>query len=173
LVLLLMVEHTAYIGLGSNLGEREQNLRLAIEMLSACGTVERQSSIYETEPVDYTDQPDFLNQVVALRTELDPLALLKCCLEIENRLGRQRVIEKGPRTIDLDLLLYDDLIMSLDEQDLQLTVPHPRLHLRRFVLAPLCEIFPDGLHPLIGKSFRQLLSELENEAEVRPWHQVG
>ena len=123
-------------------------------------------------PVDYTDQPNFLNQIIALRTELHPMALLKCCLQIEHELGRERLIEKGPRTIDLDLLLYDDLIMNVDEQDVRLILPHPRLHVRRFVLVPLCEIFPDGIHPVIGLSFSQILSELSDEAKVWRWPQA-
>jgi 2-amino-4-hydroxy-6-hydroxymethyldihydropteridine diphosphokinase len=164
-----VAQHTAYIGLGSNLGERERNLSLAVEMLSAYGTIEQQSSIYETEPVDYTNQPNFLNQVIALRTDLEPMALLQCCLGIECALGRERPFDKGPRTIDLDLLLYDDLIMNVAEQDIQLIVPHPRLHLRRFVLVPLCEIFADGIHPVIGMSFGQLLAELADEAKVWRW----
>lgn len=164
-----MAQHTAYIGLGSNLGERERNLRLAVEMLSAYGVVERQSSVYETEPVDYSDQPNFLNQVIALRTDLQPIALLECCLGIECALGRERVFDKGPRTIDLDLLLYDDLVMNVAEEDIQLTLPHPRLHLRRFALVPLCEIFPDGIHPVIGTSFSRILAELTDEAKVWRW----
>ena len=161
-----MSEHIAFIGLGSNLGDRKAYLARAREALSRYGTLERCSSLYETEPVDVRDQPRFLNQVVALRTRLDPIALLRACLEIERMLGRERHTPKGPRTIDLDLLLYEDEILAIETEDLQLLLPHPRLHRRRFVLVPLCEICPDGRHPILGKSFSQLLAELEDTAEV-------
>jgi len=161
-----MSEHIAFIGLGSNLGDREAFLARARRALSHYGTVERCSSLYETEPVDVCDQPRFLNQVVALRTRLDPLALLRACQMIERALGRERLIPKGPRTIDLDLLLYDDRVLAIETDDVQLLLPHPRLHERRFVLVPLCEISPDGRHPVLGKSFSELLAELDDPAEV-------
>ncbi len=164
-----MSEHIAFIGLGSNLGDRKAYLARARRALSHYGRLERCSSLYETEPVEVHDQPHFLNQVVALRTWLDPVALLRACLRIERTLGRERHIPKGPRTIDLDLLLYEDEVLAIQTEDLQLILPHPRLHQRRFVLVPLCEICPDGQHPVLGKSFSQLLAELEDTAEVRPY----
>ncbi len=162
-----MSEHIAFIGLGSNLGDRKAYLACARQALSRYGTLERCSSLYETEPVDVRDQPHFLNQVIALRTRLDPVALLRACLAIEQMLGRERRILKGPRTIDLDLLLYEDEILAIETEALHLILPHPHLHRRRFVLVPLCEICPDGRHPVLGKSFSQLLAELEDTAEVR------
>lgn len=161
-----MGEHIAVIGLGSNLGDRAAHLARARQELSRCGTVERCSSIYETEPVDVREQPRFLNQVVLLRTSLDPVALLRACQAIEQRLGRQRLIPKGPRTIDLDLLLYDDEVLTIETEEVHLILPHPRLHCRRFVLVPLCEILPDGRHPVLAKSFSELLAELMDTAEV-------
>jgi len=161
-----MGEHIAFIGLGSNLGDREAYLAQARQALSHYGTLERCSSLYETEPVDVRDQPPFLNQVVALRTGRDPVALLRACQTIERTLGRERLVPKGPRTIDLDLLLYDDRVLAIETDELQLILPHPRLHLRRFVLVPLCEICPDGRHPVLKRSFAELLAELTDAAAV-------
>ncbi|MCS6816518.1 MAG: 2-amino-4-hydroxy-6-hydroxymethyldihydropteridine diphosphokinase [Blastocatellia bacterium] len=167
-----MREHIAFIGLGSNLGDREAYLAGARRALSHYGILERCSSLYETEPVDVRDQPRFLNQVIALRTPLDPIALLRACQAIERALGRERLIPKGPRTIDLDLLLYEDRVLTLQTEDVQLILPHPRLHQRRFVLVPLCEIYPDGCHPVLGKPFSQLLAELTDTAEVTLYAKV-
>jgi 2-amino-4-hydroxy-6-hydroxymethyldihydropteridine diphosphokinase len=132
---------TCYLSLGSNLGDREGYLRQALERLAAHPALHllRLSSVYETAPVGVTDQPDFLNLVVELEARLSARELLAVCHEIENGLGRTRERHWGPRTIDLDLLLCDDL--TLDEPDLQL--PHPRLLERQFVLVPLAEIAPD------------------------------
>jgi 2-amino-4-hydroxy-6-hydroxymethyldihydropteridine diphosphokinase len=136
----------AYIGLGTNLGDRELNLRRALERLEELGPV-RASSIRETDPVGVTDQPKFLNAAAELATELPPRELLERLLEIERELGRDRAAERrwGPRVIDLDLLLFEE--EAIDEPGL--TVPHPRLADRRFVLEPLCELneeltLPDG-----------------------------
>lgn len=161
-----MSEHIATLGLGSNLGDREAYLSRARTQLAQHGILDRCSSIYETEPVEFQDQPRFLNQVVQLRTALDPLSLLRACQQIERELGRERFIPKGPRTIDLDLLLYDEEILALEVEGLSLVLPHPRLHLRRFVLVPLCEISPEGRHPVLGKTFAELLGELSDSAEV-------
>ncbi len=162
-----MSEHTAFIGLGSNLEDRLSHLAAARDALSEWVTVERASSVYETAPVDLPDQPWFLNQVLIIRCALAPFALLEACLTIERRLGRVRTVPKGPRTIDLDILLYDDLVIDQEHQGLRLTIPHPRLHLRRFVLVPLCELAPERKHPILGRTMIELLASVPDEAEVR------
>jgi 2-amino-4-hydroxy-6-hydroxymethyldihydropteridine diphosphokinase len=148
----------AYIGLGTNLGDRELNLREALERLEGLGPV-RASSFRETDPVGVTDQPKFLNAAAELATELPPTELLERLLEIERELGRERATERrwGPRVIDLDLLLYGE--EAIDEPGL--TVPHPRLADRRFVLEPLCELnedltLPDGtrVRDLLGSQIQ-------------------
>lgn len=133
-----MAEHTAYLSLGSNMGDREDNLRKAIELLSGNEniTVSKCANIYETEPVGYDDQPYFLNTCLEVKTTIDPYSLLKVCQKIENDLHRVRIIRNGPRTIDLDILLYDDMISD----DPILTLPHPRMFERAFVLCPLKDI---------------------------------
>jgi 2-amino-4-hydroxy-6-hydroxymethyldihydropteridine diphosphokinase len=158
----------AYIGLGSNLGERAGNLLLAVRgMLDAGLKVARLSSIYETEPVDVHEQPVFLNMVAEIeRVELfSPEQMLARLLRIEYALGRRRDVQRGPRIIDLDLLLYGD------EQSATplLTLPHPRLDQRRFVLTPLAELAPSLLHPTLHKTLSQLLAETEDESKVTRW----
>lgn len=151
--------HTAYIGIGSNVGEREVTIRDALELLAADPEleVEAVSSIRETDPVGVVDQPRFLNAAIRLTTDLAPHALLERLLAVEQQLGRVRTGERyGPRTIDLDLLLYGDEIV--DEPGLQ--VPHPRLAERRFVLEPLAELDPGLVVPGLGP-IQALLSELE------------
>ena len=151
--------HTAYIGIGSNLGERESTIRDALELLASDPelAVEAVSSIRETDPVGVVDQPRFLNAAIRLATDLAPHALLERLLAVETRLGRVRTGERyGPRTIDLDLLLYGDEIV--DEPGLR--VPHPRLAERRFVLEPLAELDPGLVVPGLGL-IQTLLSELE------------
>jgi 2-amino-4-hydroxy-6-hydroxymethyldihydropteridine diphosphokinase len=151
--------HTAYIGIGSNLGERESTIRDALELLGADPEleVEAVSSIRETDPVGVVDQPRFLNAAIRLATDLAPRPLLERLLAVETQLGRVRTGERyGPRTIDLDLLLYGDEIV--DEPGLR--VPHPRLAERRFVLEPLAELDPGLLVPGLGP-IQALLSELE------------
>ena len=132
----------AAIGLGTNQGERLNNLRLALDALShlPSTSVTDVSPVYETEPVGYADQPDFLNAVCCVETELSPRALLGACLGIEAALGRIRTIKNGPRVIDLDLLLYEGVTIKTDE----LTLPHPRMGERAFVLCPLADIFTHG-----------------------------
>lgn len=156
------MEHIAYIALGSNLGDRVGNLRDAIARLTDYGQVSRISSWYETEPIGVTDQPWFVNAVVVLLTEVEPVALMKALLEIEQAMGRKRVLPKGPRNIDLDLLLYDNETVNSEV----LTLPHPAMHERRFVLAPLAEISPGVMHPLLRKTAFQLLETLSSPDEV-------
>ena len=155
--------HRAAIALGSNLsspyGAPSENLTEALRRLAALGNVNAVSSFHTTAPVGFLDQPDFVNAAALLETSLEPHALLDALLAIEAAMGRDRTgyPPKGPRIIDLDLLLYDDLILNTRE----LTLPHPCMHQRRFVLAPLSEICPDWPHPSSGKTVRDLLSNLE------------
>ena len=144
---------TYYLSLGSNLGRRTANLARARRLLAAAGVeILRESSVYETEPVDYRDQPWFLNQVLEVRTALDPPGLLRLAKSVEARLKRVPTLAKGPRTIDIDILLADGLIIETPD----LVVPHPRLHLRNFVLAPLSELAPGIIHPVLGKNVGEL-----------------
>lgn len=157
-----------YVGLGSNLGDRAGYLLLAVRGLLAAGLcVTRLSAIYETEPVDVLDQPRFLNMVAELSgdTQFSPEQTLARLLRIEYALGRRRDVPRGPRTIDLDLLLYGDAQQAME----LLTLPHPRLHLRRFVLVPLAELAPDLVHPRLRQSIKQLLADLPDDTDVRLW----
>jgi len=154
---------TAYIGLGSNEGDRLRNLRLACVALSDCGMgILRASSVYETEPVDLREQSWFLNCVIQVETSFGPLRLLQKLAQIEQELGRKRRRPKGPRTIDLDILLYGNSII----QEEHLTVPHPELHRRRFVLLPLREIAPTLKLPLLDRTAEELAEELKSSSEV-------
>ncbi len=148
--------HRAYLGLGSNLGDRGAYLKMALQALDSHPRIQitRTSSVYESEPVGFLDQEWFLNQVVEIETSLSPHALLHVLQEIENRLGREREIRWGPRVIDLDLLLFENRLLSNSE----LTVPHPRMYERNFVLVPLNEIAPNFLHP-DGRSTQEHLRE--------------
>jgi 2-amino-4-hydroxy-6-hydroxymethyldihydropteridine diphosphokinase len=148
----------AYIGLGSNLGDRESSIRQALDQLARTPetTVVRASSLYDTEPMGVADQPNFLNAVAQLETQLSPRQLLWNLMLIERRLGRVRTQRWGPRTIDLDLLLFGDEV--LEEEGLQ--VPHPEMTRRSFVLVPLVEIEPLLAHPVNGESMLSLLQQL-------------
>jgi 2-amino-4-hydroxy-6-hydroxymethyldihydropteridine diphosphokinase len=155
--------HTAYLSLGSNLGDRDANLREAIHQLEAVGSIAAVSFLYETEPVEFTAQDWFLNCVVRLATERTPEDLLQSILNIEQSMGRRRAQSKGPRNIDIDILLFDDSVVNTTD----LTIPHPAMHERRFVLAPLAEIAPNAQHPVLHKTARELLAALPAGQAVR------
>jgi 2-amino-4-hydroxy-6-hydroxymethyldihydropteridine diphosphokinase len=156
---------TAYIALGSNLGDSVGTLSAATNRMRRLGRVEARSSLYETDPVGYRDQPAFLNAVLALETNLEPVPLLHGLLAIERELGRDRShgVLSGPRILDLDLLLMGDSIITEDE----LTLPHPALAKRRFVLAPLAEIAAQLRHPQSNQTMAELLAQLPDEGENR------
>jgi 2-amino-4-hydroxy-6-hydroxymethyldihydropteridine diphosphokinase len=153
----------AYLSLGSNLGDRSHQLQSAIARLADLGRVVAVSSFYETEPMEFTGQPWFLNCAVALETTANAEQLMTALLQIEKDMGRQRTQKNGPRTIDLDILLFGDLITNSPA----LTIPHPAMHQRRFVLEPLAEIAPQARHPQLKKTVQELLEELPAGQAVR------
>ena len=155
--------HTVYIALGTNLGERLNNLRAAIEAMAPEVSVLAESHIYETPPWGYEDQPAFLNMVVKAETGLEPEALLNFLKQLEVQLGREQNFRWGPRLIDLDILFYDDLILDTPP----LVIPHPRLHERAFVLVPLADVAPDLIHPVFQRSVNDLLVEIETQGIAR------
>ena len=146
----------AYLSLGSNVGDREHHLREVIAQLAQVGRVISVSSLYETEPVEFTNQAWFLNCAVMLETSLTPSQLMSRLLELEQSMGRRRVRTKGPRMIDLDILLFSDSVVNAPD----LTIPHPAMARRRFVLEPLAVIAPEAWHPVLKKTIRELLDEL-------------
>lgn len=153
----------AVLGLGSNAGDRRSQLRRAIrDLASSRLEIVQVSSLYLTEPVDYPDQRWFLNQALLVRTRLSPYRLLASCQEVEEALGRQRRLPKGPRAIDVDILLYADRVLS----DRKLTIPHPRFHLRRFALTTAAEVAAEWTHPRLGLSVAGLLERCRDPAQV-------
>ena len=152
-----------YLSLGSNLGTRETHLNRALEKLEDKGIQPvRLSSFYETDPVDMTDQPDFLNLVCQVKTELDPFQLLRACQQVESEMQRLREVSKGPRNIDIDIVLYDQQIIDQP----QLAIPHPQWSRRNFVLIPLQEIAPNLHDPVTGQSLQELLARSPDHARV-------
>lgn len=154
---------TVYLSLGSNLGDREANLRAAIAKLAEVGRVDSVSSFYDTEPIELTSQPWFVNCAVKLDTEKMPRQLMAAILALEQEMGRQRKQQKGPRTIDIDILLFGSSVIDIAS----LTIPHPRLHERRFVLEPLTEIAPDARHPIFKRTVREMRDALPAGQTVR------
>jgi 2-amino-4-hydroxy-6-hydroxymethyldihydropteridine diphosphokinase len=150
------VRKLVYLSLGSNLGDREENLREAILRLETMGEVVKVSALYETEPVGYAAQPWFLNCAVQLETEKMPRQLLQAIRGVEQRMGRRRMRKKGPRKIDIDILLFGSSVVDTAE----LVIPHPAMHERRFVLEPLAEIAPDARHPVFKRTIRELRDAL-------------
>ncbi len=157
------MEHQICLHLGSNMGDRSQNLAKAIvEINKKVGTVNKQSSIYQTEAWGETDQPDFLNQTILATTNLPPKTVLTTILRIEETMGRIREKKWGPRLIDIDLLFYGDLILETES----LTLPHPQIPFRNFVLIPTMEIFGDFIHPVFDLSVEELYLRSQDEGEV-------
>lgn len=156
---------TVYVSLGSNLGDMLQHLRKAIKKIEEVNkiSIKKVSSVYESEPVGYKNQRWFLNLVLEIQTSFDPFPLLEHLLAIEDKMGREREEKWGPRNIDIDLLLYDNRIVKSD----RLTIPHPRMQERRFVLISLTQIAPKLLHPLLKKSVEELLESCEDKSIVR------
>ena len=160
---------TAYLGLGTNLGEREIHLARAAHLLAESPAVEiiRSSSVYQAAPWGYLEQPDFLNSVLEIETTLDAVALLKLTQSIEQQIGRQPGIRFGPRLIDIDILLYGEHSVQLEEPDLQ--IPHPRMHLRAFVLVPLAELAPTLIVPNLSARVEELRDAVDGKEGVILW----
>jgi 2-amino-4-hydroxy-6-hydroxymethyldihydropteridine diphosphokinase len=161
------MEQLAILLLGSNLGDRLSTIEHAVKELHCnAGQPENKSSVYESAPWGKTDQPPFLNQVVTLRTSLDPFALLEKCLSIEQSAGRVRTEPWGPRTLDIDILYFGNRIVD----DAKLKIPHPGIPNRFFTLLPLCEIYPTMIHPESGKTHLQLMEACPDQGEVNLFH---
>ena len=158
-----------YLGLGSNLGDRKANLEKALQLLGERLQIEQVSSIYETEPVGYAEQPMFLNAVCRAETELGPLQLLSLIKGIEATLGRVPSFTNGPRSIDVDILFYNDFCMETAD----LTIPHPKIKERAFVLIPLLEIAPQLVHPISGESIKELVNVIQGQEGVVKIGELG
>jgi GTP cyclohydrolase-4 len=152
-----------YLGLGANMGDRQANLEQAVALLGQRFDVEKVSSVYETEPVGYKDQPMFLNAVCRVKTDIGPLQLLSLVKGIEASMGRVPSFTDGPRPIDIDIILYGDLVMV----DPELTIPHPRMAQRAFVLVPLAEIAPGIVHPFSGESVEEMAEKVDGVDGVK------
>lgn len=164
-----MAAITTYLSAGSNLGDREANLKYALRELENAGKILRVSSYYETEPVGFPDQPWFLNMAIALETRLKPSGLLRACMGIEDLANRRRSFPNAPRTLDLDILFYGDSVI----REKNLVIPHPRLSERKFVLEPLAEIAPDFMHPVFRQSVQSLLNACTDTSIVRLYQTSG
>jgi 2-amino-4-hydroxy-6-hydroxymethyldihydropteridine diphosphokinase len=159
-----------YLSLGSNLGDRAANIESAIAALREAEVkVLRQSALYETEPVDFLAQPWFLNCVVEAETTLAPLELLHALQGVERRSGSRKLVPRGPRIIDLDILFYGPKVIHMEEVE----IPHPRIPQRRFVLVPLAELVPALRHPVLNSTIAQLIAVTPDKSEVRPWQPKG
>jgi 2-amino-4-hydroxy-6-hydroxymethyldihydropteridine diphosphokinase len=158
-----MNTNTVYIALGTNIGERQKNIQLAIQAIQSQVRLLAQSSVYQTAPVGYLDQADFLNQVIKVETQRTPETLLWFLKEQERDMGRMKTFRDGPRVIDLDILFFNELELELPD----LQIPHPRLHERAFVLVPLSEIAPEFVHPILKLSVSQLLAKVGSEGVTR------
>lgn len=159
-----MNKHTAYIAIGSNIGDKSANCENGIRLLVESGTCDvlTRSHFYRTEPVEYTDQDWFINAALKVNTLLDPADLLRLLKNIEVETGRvDSGIRFGPRILDMDIILYDDMVL----QDNDLVIPHPRMHERRFVLQPMCDIDPTIVHPRLKKDLKSLLDKLDDETQ--------
>src|SRR5512136_1783116 len=156
-----------YLGLGSNLGDREQNVARAIDLLAQKVKIAQRSSLYVTEPVDHSDQPLFLNTVCRTRTSLSPEDMLGLAKRIEAAMGRKPSFINGPRPIDIDVLFYGDRVVNIPH----LVIPHPRVQERAFVLVPLAEISPNLVHPVNGQTVAQMVGRLKSLKGVRKWNQ--
>lgn len=155
--------NTAFLLTGGNLGDRFFNLEQARILISQhCGEIIKQSSVYKTAAWGFKEQPDFYNQALQIQTSLSPENLMKKLLLVEEKMGRTRTVKMGPRTIDIDILLMNDLIINSPN----LTIPHPRLQERRFALTPLADIAPDFIHPVLQKSILELLNECKDDLPV-------
>ncbi|NMB61057.1 MAG: 2-amino-4-hydroxy-6-hydroxymethyldihydropteridine diphosphokinase [Chloroflexi bacterium] len=159
--------HQVILGTGSNVGDREENLQLAMAEIQKFATITAQSAIYETNPWGFTDQPAFLNQVLVIETQLDPFDLLDTLKTTEKQIGRTPTFRYGPRMIDIDILFFDKLIL----EDEKLIIPHPKIADRAFVLIPLDELVPQFIHPLLHRSIHEMVSEI-NQDGVRLYKKV-